>query len=350
MRWTPGFFGRRCAGAALALALAVVATPPPAPAQTDGSIVQDSALPPPGDGDDLRGLIGVRPPGAARTGPLLPNARTPGGPAPSSDGTDSAFAPLRVPVPLGRPGRVAREADTGQDATADDAQGPATIPAPQDAAELGTAEPDGGLQGTGDQASGDRGARDGDPGDRASGDGAPGDGNFGDGNTADQDTAALGDRPATGVTTLPPPEDNPLTDDRFRVAPFRTPEFQEPERQVTLGAAQSADQAQVRVLDMITGITETVEVAAGRPVRYQRLILTLMACARPEDRGGIGDVGLLSITDRRIDAGKPVFQGWMFAESPALSALDHPRYDVWLISCIARSPESSGGSAQNDPG
>jgi hypothetical protein len=27
------------------------------------------------------------------------------------------------------------------------------------------------------------------------------------------------------------------------------------------------------------------------------------------------------------------FSGWMFASSPALSALDHPRYDVWVVSC-----------------
>jgi hypothetical protein len=27
------------------------------------------------------------------------------------------------------------------------------------------------------------------------------------------------------------------------------------------------------------------------------------------------------------------FDGWMIASSPALSALDHPRYDVWVIRC-----------------
>jgi hypothetical protein len=28
-----------------------------------------------------------------------------------------------------------------------------------------------------------------------------------------------------------------------------------------------------------------------------------------------------------------VFSGWMFASSPALSALEHPVYDVWVIDC-----------------
>ena len=38
-----------------------------------------------------------------------------------------------------------------------------------------------------------------------------------------------------------------------------------------------------------------------------------------------------SIRDVREDT--PRFSGWMFASSPALSALDHPRYDVWVVSC-----------------
>jgi hypothetical protein len=29
----------------------------------------------------------------------------------------------------------------------------------------------------------------------------------------------------------------------------------------------------------------------------------------------------------------PVFSGWMIASSPALSAMDHPRYDVWILRC-----------------
>lgn len=31
--------------------------------------------------------------------------------------------------------------------------------------------------------------------------------------------------------------------------------------------------------------------------------------------------------------GKEVFSGWMFASSPALNALEHPVYDVWVIDC-----------------
>ena len=30
---------------------------------------------------------------------------------------------------------------------------------------------------------------------------------------------------------------------------------------------------------------------------------------------------------------EPVFQGWMFASSPALNAMEHPVFDVWLLDC-----------------
>ena len=39
-----------------------------------------------------------------------------------------------------------------------------------------------------------------------------------------------------------------------------------------------------------------------------------------------------------------LFTGWMFASSPALSALEHPVYDVWVIDCKASAPLESEGS------
>ncbi len=35
-----------------------------------------------------------------------------------------------------------------------------------------------------------------------------------------------------------------------------------------------------------------------------------------------------------------IFRGWMFASSPALNALEHPVYDVWVINCTTRLADS----------
>jgi len=41
---------------------------------------------------------------------------------------------------------------------------------------------------------------------------------------------------------------------------------------------------------------------------------------------------------------RPIFEGWMFAESPGLNALEHPVYDIWLTDCSTRAVEASSGS------
>lgn len=38
--------------------------------------------------------------------------------------------------------------------------------------------------------------------------------------------------------------------------------------------------------------------------------------------------------------GVNIFRGWMFASSPALNALEHPVYDVWVIDCTTQVVEN----------
>lgn len=102
-----------------------------------------------------------------------------------------------------------------------------------------------------------------------------------------------------------------------------------------------ASHARLRLLDKMTGQVETLEMDTGETLVEDRLELALKACRVPvgDDRGDA--VAYLSIRDLRDDA--PRFQGWMFAASPALSALDHARYDVWVESCSTRSASGASG-------
>jgi len=56
----------------------------------------------------------------------------------------------------------------------------------------------------------------------------------------------------------------------------------------------------------------------------------------------------LEITELRSDS-DPVslFNGWMFASSPALSAVEHPVYDVWVIDCKKASSSEAVNSEGN---
>ena len=95
-----------------------------------------------------------------------------------------------------------------------------------------------------------------------------------------------------------------------------------------------SDEAQIvllRGLDRINGTTQDISVMVGDTVTYERLEVTLLACRYP--RGDINNDAFAQLIIRDIREESPRFIGWMFASSPALSALDHPRYDVWVLSC-----------------
>jgi hypothetical protein len=93
--------------------------------------------------------------------------------------------------------------------------------------------------------------------------------------------------------------------------------------------APDAPFAALRGLDKASGVATEFTAPLGEAVDFGRLTIRVEAC---EADGEDGDMAWLVITDAKSpDA--PAFEGWMFAESPALSALDHPRYDVWLAQC-----------------
>lgn len=107
----------------------------------------------------------------------------------------------------------------------------------------------------------------------------------------------------------------------------------EPYKEVELQPPMS-DVAQVALLsglDRINGTTQDIVVTVGETVTYERLEITLLACLYP--RGDISNDAFAQLVIRDIREETPRFTGWMFASSPALSALDHPRYDVWVLSC-----------------
>lgn len=91
----------------------------------------------------------------------------------------------------------------------------------------------------------------------------------------------------------------------------------------------SADSAVVRGLDKVSGQTQDITVTLGAPARFERLDLTLIACRYPANNPEGEAYAFLEIHDR----GEMVFRGWMMASAPALNALDHARYDVWVLNC-----------------
>ena len=88
----------------------------------------------------------------------------------------------------------------------------------------------------------------------------------------------------------------------------------------------------LRWLDKMTGETADIELSRGQAAVSGRLTILMDECRYPKDNPASNAYAHLTITEE--GAGKPVFSGWMVAASPALSALEHPRYDVWVLRCL----------------
>lgn len=84
-------------------------------------------------------------------------------------------------------------------------------------------------------------------------------------------------------------------------------------------------------LDKVSGDVIDVELRVGETVTVGRVEVDLGECRYFEDNPAGEGFAWLTIRDSVRDA--VVFDGWMIASSPALNALDHPRYDVWVIRC-----------------
>ncbi|WP_429911628.1 DUF2155 domain-containing protein [Glycocaulis sp.] len=97
--------------------------------------------------------------------------------------------------------------------------------------------------------------------------------------------------------------------------------------------------AVLRGLDKVTARTRDFEVNVGDSYTFGALDITVRYCRRrpPEEPPEV--FVFLEINDQRTDGfgigaeGERLFSGWMFASNPALNALDHPVYDVWVIDC-----------------
>ena len=92
-----------------------------------------------------------------------------------------------------------------------------------------------------------------------------------------------------------------------------------------------ADGALLRGLDKISGRTTDLPVSVGEAVSYGRLQVRLGECRYPAGDPSSDAYAQMTITDTAQNV--TLFSGWMIASSPALSALDDTRYDVWVISC-----------------
>ena len=109
----------------------------------------------------------------------------------------------------------------------------------------------------------------------------------------------------------------------------------------------------LRTLDKVTATTKDYTVQIGETLEYGNLSITARHCEKkppteiPETYAFLqiketqlnGQGEIVEASDQKDEAQETIFSGWMFGSDPAISALDHRVYDVWVIECNV--PESA---------
>ena len=113
----------------------------------------------------------------------------------------------------------------------------------------------------------------------------------------------------------------------------------------TLHAREMIDYPVVKLqsLDKATANTQTFEARVGTTIKYGPLYIRTQACRKAppiEQPESAAFLQIWEVTPK--DKAKWVFSGWMFASSPAVSSMDHPIYDVWVLDCLEDTDKNDG--------
>lgn len=87
-------------------------------------------------------------------------------------------------------------------------------------------------------------------------------------------------------------------------------------------------------LDKVTARISKLEIPLGETAKFGSLKVTPRSCYSRPPTELPKTTTYVEVQEIQLDGQeKPIFAGWMFAESPGLNAVEHPVYDVWLTDC-----------------
>lgn len=112
------------------------------------------------------------------------------------------------------------------------------------------------------------------------------------------------------------------------------------------------DIAVFRGLDKVTARVWMFEAPVNQPVMFERFAITVRRCNKQPPEETPNTTAFVQVDERELNVGAEseilrVFNGWMFASSPGLNAVEHPVYDVWLIDCKMAEPSAVAGIEEN---
>jgi len=95
----------------------------------------------------------------------------------------------------------------------------------------------------------------------------------------------------------------------------------------------SLEQVVLRGLDKVTGRLSTMTVNVGEKTTFGALDIYARVCYVHPPEETPENAAYLDVVENKEEGQLKLFSGWMFSSSPALSAMDHAVYDVWVLKC-----------------
>ena len=107
---------------------------------------------------------------------------------------------------------------------------------------------------------------------------------------------------------------------------------------VLASSAEAETVAVLQGLDKTTARISKFEAPVGKSVRFGTLVITVRDCIKHPPEEEPESAAFLQIDELRQGdpttvSSERVFSGWMFALSPAVSAMEDPIYDVNVLDC-----------------
>ena len=88
-------------------------------------------------------------------------------------------------------------------------------------------------------------------------------------------------------------------------------------------------------LDKITAKTSSISIKLGEKKKFGLLEIKAVKCGNINSSEQSGYVAYIQVKDLSDSKSEKVFvfNGWTFSTARSLTPIDHPVYDLWLVSC-----------------
>lgn len=95
------------------------------------------------------------------------------------------------------------------------------------------------------------------------------------------------------------------------------------------------DYAVLKILDKVTAKTFTIQAKVGNPFKFGWIEVTVQNAKKTPPEEEPEAVAFIEVfAQQPLKKSEHIFSGFIFASSPSISAIEHPRYDIRLFDCL----------------